>query len=42
MQWEQLNVELRYRYGNKIVKIKADSHGNNVLEEIQFLLEKGL
>jgi hypothetical protein len=42
LRWEKLSVELRYYFNAKIVKINSNQPLSNILEEISFVLEKGL
>ena len=42
LRWEKLSLELRYYFQNKIVHVDTNKPIQNVLEEISFILEKGV
>jgi hypothetical protein len=42
LRWEKLSVELRYYFNTKLVKINSNKPMGQILEEISFVLEKGL
>lgn len=37
-----MNVELRYYFGDKIVRVNSDQPMQNVIDEVKFILEKGV
>lgn len=41
-RWEKLSLQLRYFFSSKIVKVNSNQPLKNILEEISFVLEKGL
>jgi hypothetical protein len=41
-RWETLSVDLRYYFNSKLVRINSDKPLNQIIEEMTFILEKGV